>query len=1006
MKKTKALSLLLCLSLLCALLVPGPAAHADAADSGVNISKTATANADGSYTITLEAFATGSKTTIVQEKDIPTDIILVLDQSTSMAEGMGQVQYTQYTGSDTKNQINFENRHNGGYANLWYKLSDGSYASVSVRRLQTIAYTQIGLDKTNGYYLENSKKLYTRVNTKFEKVFCTKEYDASGNSKYTYTLENGTILNENSEGDDFAPPIFEHTDDGHLYVGETDERQNKYTYTYTDSDGNAHLIGESTGANTKFSPPFYQRGRTNSGDMRLNALKSAAAYFVNTVAAKAVGPDGQIGTSDDINHRIAVVGFASQSDNGNNTELLSIGGSNSGNVGVAYGNITPQNLKDVLQPMDTQSGQAMVNAAINALAANGTTRTDLGMDMAQRILDANPVPPGQTRNRVVIVFTDGAPTNNNGFEINIASSAITTSGAIKAGGTTVYSIGIFSGADANTAGVAPNDNLYDYVTWQDYTEAQMSAACNWFMQNVSSNNGTPRTPSYYLSVGDSPSLSSIFQQISGQIETGGSETTLGSETVVKDIIAPAFTLSDGETESSIQINTYKCTGKNGNSYTWDTTSSGSDGVTATVNGDQVSVTGFNFSENWCGIEKNAQGTDTTRGRKLVISFNVKLKSGFLGGNDVLTNKGAGIYKDNTTGTPVLEFNKPTVNVPIQDVTVTAAEKNVYLLGNVTADDLKSGATVRVGDNITLDLSKANDTDKPYGLEPWQTEYVNITVTVKDANNNVISAPLSSLTNDTTYTVEVTVSPKTGGSITAQGTPATAKTGTGTANINVFKPALTFKDSDVYYGDNAPADYSGSLTTTQWKHGDTLESSVTMTGTAPYLGLTCTPEATKLDNGKYTKQDVPVTAAVSISGRDVTSYTTFEHQACTSDCGWTTLATPGAPAFLLHVKTCQLTVTKAGGADDESYVFTVMKDGTPYSEVSIEGNNSQTIYELPVGTYTITENTGWRYSASYSGDATLSATTPGGTITCTNTKNNDQWLNGFSAIVRNTFGQKH
>ena len=40
MKKTKALSLLLCLSLLCALLVPGPAAHADAADSGMNISKT------------------------------------------------------------------------------------------------------------------------------------------------------------------------------------------------------------------------------------------------------------------------------------------------------------------------------------------------------------------------------------------------------------------------------------------------------------------------------------------------------------------------------------------------------------------------------------------------------------------------------------------------------------------------------------------------------------------------------------------------------------------------------------------------------------------------------------------------------------------------------------------------------------------------------------------------------------------------------------------------------
>lgn len=1005
MKKTKVLSLLLCLSLLCALLVPGPAAHADAADSGMNISKTATANADGSYTITLEAFATGSKTTIVQEKDIPTDIILVLDQSTSMAEGMGDVQYTPYTGKDTRNETNFENRHNGGYANLWYQLPDGSYASVSVVRVRSSVYNQIGLDKTNKFYFDNREKLYTKVNSKFEKVVCTKEYDASGNSKYTYTLENGTTLNENSGGDDFKP-TFPNTDEKCLYVDQTDERQNKYTYTYTDSDGNPHLIDESTGANTRFSPPFYQCGRTTTGEGSLNVLKSAAADFVNTVATKAAGKDRDITTAaDNIDHRIAVVGFGSGPDRGNSTELLSIAGKNSGSVGVAYGSITDQNLKDVLQPMDTQDGRAMVDAAINALEANGTTRTDLGMEMAQRILNANPVPAGATRNRVVIVFTDGAPTNNNGFEGKYADNAIATSGVIKAGGTTVYSIGIFPGADAGTAGVKPTKD-YWVIDWdQNYTEAQMSAACNWFMQNVSSNNGTPRTPSYYLSVGDSASLSSIFHQISGQIETGGSETTLGIDTVVKDIIAPAFTLYDGETPSSIHIETYKCTGKNGNSYTWAETGSVADGVTATVNGDQVSVTGFDFSANWCGMEKDAQGIENVRGRKLVISFTVKLKSGFLGGNDVLTNKGAGIYKDNTTGTPVLEFNKPTVNVPIQDVTVTAADKNVYLLGNVTADQLKSGATVTVG-SVSLDLSRANDTDKPYGLEPWQTEYVDITVTVKDKDGNPISDPLSNLSDDTTYTVEVTVSPKTDGSTTNQGTPATKKTNTGTAKINVFKPVLTFKDSAVYYGDNAPTNYSGNLTATQWKHGDTLstDSNVTMTGTDPYLDLTCTPETGKIANDKInTKQDIAVDVAVKIGAMDVTASTTFIHTKCSGNSSCTD---PTNGKFWLHVKTCTLKITKVGGANDESYVFDVYKDGTKYSEVTVWGNGKETLVELPVGTYTITENTGWRYSASYSGDATLSATMPEGTITCTNKQENDRWLNGFSAIVRNTFGQKH
>ena len=95
----------------------------------------------------------------------------------------------------------------------------------------------------------------------------------------------------------------------------------------------------------------------------------------------------------------------------------------------------------------------------------------------------------------------------------------------------------------------------------------------------------------------------------------------------------------------------------------------------------------------------------------------------------------------------------------------------------------------------------------------------------------------------------------------------------------------------------------------------------------------------------------------------------------------------------------------GGADGEPYVFTVKKDGTPYTEVTIEGNGTQTIYELPVGEYTIEEDTGWswRYTADNGTAATLSASSPTGEITCTNTSNNNKWLNGFSGVVRNVFG---
>ena len=1006
MKKTRILSLLLCLSLFSTLIVPGTRAYAESdPDNGMKISKTATANEDGTYTITLEAFATGSKTTTVQEKDIPTDIILVLDQSGSMADDIGQVQYTAYTGNNTQNKNNYGRRHNGGSANLWHKLKDGSFVSVSVTLQQTITYNKItkgrndnsGSGHTN--YWENRNNLYTYVNGEIKKVVYTRERDSGlQNWNCKYALEDGTILNQNNKGSRYSP-TFQNTDDGYLYLAVANENQNVYTYTYTDTNGTTQTIGTSTGANTRFTPAFYQRSTTTSGGgSRLNALKSAANAFANAVAVKAAGEDGDITTTaDNIDHRIAVVGYADTDwDYGYNTGVFI------GSTLNRYENNAAGVYSTALQDMSTTNGKSNVAASLNALQASGATRTDYGLIMAKGILDANPVPTGEMRNRVVIVFTDGSPTDYNGFQKNVANSAISTANAIKAGGTTVYSIGIFSGADASSAGTEPSGNLSN-------SSSQLTAACNWFMQQVSSNNGTPRYPSYYLSAGDAASLNSIFQQISNNITTGGSSTTLGSETVVKDIISPYFTLPAGTTASGIRIDTYDCTGKDGNTYTWSSTSGGSGGASAKVNGDQVSVTGFNFSENWCGTETDAQGNTNVRGKKLVISFEASPKSGFLGGNEVITNASAGIYENGSAQTPVMTFEQPKVNVPIEDVTVTATDKNVYLLGDVTADQLKDGAEISVGD-VKLDLSKATDADKPYGLDPWQIEYVDITVTVKDKDGNVISDKLDNLTDDTTYTVEVTVAPKTVGTSTpAKGDAATAKTGVNdpAANIYVFKPELTFRDSTAYYGETVPTnnDYSSNrVGTEKWMHDGTEAVPSEMLGTKPTLDISYAPDESKLENGKYTKQDVPVSATVKIGTENVNEHTTFVHQDCTGK----TCTLPEGYHFWIHIQTCTLSITKQGGADNESYVFDVFKDGEKYSEVTVWGNGMETLVELPIGTYTISENTGWswRHSANNGGSAALTAQNPTGRITCVNTKNNNQWLNGFSEVVRNIFGTNH
>ncbi len=966
----------------------------DNGNNGMAVNKTSVYNEDtGAYDITLEAYATGSKIISTVTSDVPTDIVLVLDQSGSMGDNFSTTTSDSWVSYGKRtNDANYNNRMNGRKKkdrNLYYKLSDGGYAEVLMDRSKagTVPkYTEYNGDNAACYGSRDT--LYTEVNDQHVEVEVSVSYTAGTLTyTYTYTIPDGPTVTETSRELWGHPPF-------PIYK-EEDVTEYAYTYYYN-VNGTRTDIGTSTGADTVFETELYQKIPSGTKITRLEALKNAAATFANAVEEKAKGADGALGTEDDISHRIAVVGFASKSGDGDNTELLSIAGSNSDSVGVAYHNITNQNLKDVLQEMNTSAGQTMVSNAIGALAASGATQTDLGLDMAQRILSANPVQPNEKRNRVVIVFTDGAPTSYNGFEKDVADNAITYAGAIKTTGATVYTIGIFAGADATSAGTEPSGDL-------GQNSRSMNSACNWFMQQVSSNNGTPRTPSYYLSAADAGSLNNIFQQISDNIETGGSSSTLTEESVVRDIISPQFTLPTGATAADITLETYACTGKDGGAYTWSKNADAM-GATATVNGDTVSVTGFDFSKNYVGTVTD-NGSVSYRGHKLVIRFSVNPHPGFLGGNNVPTNAGAGVYEKADSETPVREFPQPTVNVPIQPVAVTAQSCNVYLLGTLTAGQLQSGSTVQVG-SVKLDLTKANDPDRPYGLEPWQIAYVDIAVSVTDPDGTPVT-DLPRLREDTSYTVSVTVSPKAEPEPDASGTPAAKQSGSATGKVSVFKPTLTYKDGTVYYGDTFDrATLPGYRTSTSWFHNGTDATAVSMTGAEPKLNSAYSYDTTLLTGIVNTKQDIPVKATISIGDTNITADTAFLHTNCA---GETWSHTSGDPAFLLHVRTCALTVTKTGGADGEPYVFNVYRNGDLYTQVTVVGSSSVSLYELPVGKYTIAEDTGWswRYDATYMPDGcALTAGHNSGSITCTNTLKNDRWLNGFSDVIANIFGIRH
>ena len=577
--------------------------------------------------------------------------------------------------------------------------------------------------------------------------------------------------------------------------------------------------------------------------------------------------------------------------------------------------------------------------------------------MGNQIFESNPVSPDEKRNRVMIVFTDGQP-GQNGYDPDVAVAAIKKATDTKdTHGATVYSVGIFEGADAMSPG-KPNGN-----------STQKS---NWFMQNLSSNNGEIKSPSYYLSAGDSEALNKIFETISSNIENGGSSITLKTETVMKDVISDYFQLPNGASPANIKAYTATYTGENqfASKQLFDDAK-----ISVSSDGKTVSVTNFDYSENWVGTETN-NGQTTYRGQKLIVEIPIVVRDGFLGGNGVPTNgSDSGIY---TKDKVIENFDIPKTDVPLPNITVTATDKNIYLNQKPSNEQLLEGTTVQCGDAY-IDFAKPNDN---YGLEQWQNAFVSV--------DQPSVTPQCDGKNDGTYTVNFTVSPKITGKVEAQAHSAIG-------NIYVFKPEIEYKDSTINLGETA--DYQTQNIPNDnvvWKHNNKLVHEVTMIGNAPALSYTYDPAA-----GAFT-QDTDVTVTVKIGDEDVTKHVKFinnsqTHQHATNH------------QFTVYVEAYTLTIQKTANAPGVFKFHIASAENKVAMDVVIEVKQpdqaeSVTIKGLPKGTYTVTEdiNWSWNFKPDYEKQiATLDAASKEVTVSFKNTLNN-KWLND-SVCVKNTPG---
>lgn len=373
---------------------------------------------------------------------------------------------------------------------------------------------------------------------------------------------------------------------------------------------------------------FYTR--TQSTTKKIDALRSAVNGFIDSVAAKSA--DSQI----------AIVKFA-----GDKTDIVG----NDTYVEEDFFNTYTYNYSQIVRDLTTVDamGAGTLKTAVNALRAAGVTAADYGMQHAQTIVTGA---ANDGRKKIVVMFTDGEPNHENGFDNSVANDAISASRAMKdnGNGATVYTIGCFGGT--------PGSNVTDYMNY---------VSSNYPNATSMTNAGTKTSDNFYKTVGSTADLDAIFQEISQT--AGGATLTLGSQTVLKDVVSEYFDLPENASDR-ITAQSYSCTALDTDGAPiWNETPDQGTNYAVNIDGKTISVTGFDYSENWVGKDVNTNIVHP--GKKLVVT--IPIVDNGTGMGEVPTNGTDSAVYDKD-GSPVCSFAQPTAYFPY--FTVTHIQSNV------------------------------------------------------------------------------------------------------------------------------------------------------------------------------------------------------------------------------------------------------------------------------------------------------------------------------------------
>lgn len=256
-----------------------------------------------------------------------------------------------------------------------------------------------------------------------------------------------------------------------------------------------------------------------TGGKRIDALKNAANAFIDEIATQ----NASISDASK-QHQVSIVKFAGEKSN------------KVGNDTYREGRYT-YNYSQVMKNMTacSETTKSSFKDTINAIKPAGATNAAAGMELAQ----------GQTSNRadakkIVIFFTDGTPTTQSEFSNGVASDAISAAKAMKDAGASVYTIGIFDGANpsanVNASGTS-NENKFMQAASSNYPAAAYTYTQYWLSGEWKWSFGNRAEGSdFYKSASSASELSKIFEDISKEIVKGAGYPTDARE---------GFEMSDG-----------------------------------------------------------------------------------------------------------------------------------------------------------------------------------------------------------------------------------------------------------------------------------------------------------------------------------------------------------------------------------------------------------------------------------------------------------------------------